>query len=189
MKYLVGLILGISCLISQAQPVENAVSPPVVAVAGHPGSTVYAAVVVQISDGWAIQAHKPSLPYLIPTTLSLHPAPGLSPGGVIYPEPVEKTLAFAGRKIAVYVGTVVFLVPLTIEADAEPGLRTTRGVLVFQPCTDTYCLFPEQYEVLIMVWVIPQSQGAIGARARTFHNQQELITQDARLRCWAEDVM
>lgn len=157
MKYFVGLILGISCLISQAQPVENAVSLPVVAVAGHPGSTAYIAVVLRISEGWAIQAHKPSLPYLIPTTLSLDPAPGLSPKEVIYPEPVEKSLAFARRKIAVYVGTVVFLVPLTIEADAEPGLRTIRGVLVVQPCTDTYCLLPEQYEVLIMVWVIPQS--------------------------------
>ncbi|MCS7240933.1 MAG: protein-disulfide reductase DsbD N-terminal domain-containing protein [Candidatus Bipolaricaulota bacterium] len=122
--------------------------------AGFPGTTVYLALVLEIQEGWVIQAHTPTLAYLIPTVLVVEPVPGVQVGKVIYPEPVEKFFSFARARLAVYSGTVVFIVPLTIEADASPGLRVLRGRLQVQPCTDTYCLFPEEREIFLHLWVL-----------------------------------
>ncbi len=147
-------MMGISILV-QGQ-VEQ---PPVVMasalLAARPGTEVLIAVTAEILEGWAIQAHVPTLPYLIPTTLSFDPVPGISVGDIIYPEPALKKMAFAKEELAVYTGLVIFLVPLRVEEGAQPGLRVLRGKLYYQPCTENYCRFPEELEVSFLLLVVP----------------------------------
>lgn len=132
--------------------------PPVVmasaVLAARPGTEVLIAVTAEILEGWAIQAHMPTSPNLIPTTLSFDPVPDLSFGEIIYPEPVPKKVAFAKEKLLVYTGLVVFLVPLKVAEGAQPGLRVLRGKLSYQPCTESYCRFPEELEVSFLLLVV-----------------------------------
>lgn len=123
-------------------------------VAARPGMEVLIAITAEILEGWSIQAHEPSLPYLIPTSLSFEPVPGIIFGDVIYPEPVWKQVAFAKERLLVYTGYVIFLVPVKIAEDAEPGFKVLHGKLFYQPCTDTYCRFPEELEVSLLLLIV-----------------------------------
>lgn len=127
-----------------------------VAAAGLPGTTVYLALILELPEGWAIQAHEPTLEYLLPTVLFLEAAEDVEVAEVRYPPPQEKYLGFARRTLKVYTGPVILAVALRIADGARPGPRLLRGWLQFQPCTDAYCLFPEEREVFLRLWVLPR---------------------------------
>lgn len=151
---LLGVALVAAVFLVQAQPGEEVLGLKTWA-AGRPGSTVNLVVVLEIPEGWALQAHQPSLPHLIPTVLAVEPAADVQVEEIRYPEPQEKYMAFAKRALAVYTGTAAIVVVLRIAEGAAPGLRVLPARLRFQLCTATYCLFPEEREFLVGVWVLP----------------------------------
>lgn len=120
----------------------------------YPGTTAAIVVTVDVLDDWYIQARVPGLRNLIPTTLALEPADGLSLGTVRYPEPGVKWLSFARRELPVYSGTVRFTVPVTVARDAQPGARLVRTRLTYQPCSDTHCLLPTEEGITLVVHVL-----------------------------------
>ncbi|MCX7843947.1 MAG: protein-disulfide reductase DsbD N-terminal domain-containing protein [Candidatus Bipolaricaulota bacterium] len=154
MRRLLGLALGVAAFLAQAQPGEEGVAIRAWA-AGRPGSAVALVVALEIPEGWALQAHQPSLPHLIPTVLAVEPAADVQVEEIRYPEAQEKYLAFAKRALAVYTGTTAIVVVLRIAEGAAPGLRLLPARLRFQLCTATYCLLPEEREFLLGVWVLP----------------------------------
>ncbi len=106
-----------------------------------------AVVEMTIAPGWHVNAHQPRDDFLIPTTLELRPAPGQSAGQVAWPEPVERTLAFApGTPLLLYEGTVRLAAPLTGPAAA--GGPLPRAALRYQACSDTTCLPPRTLELV-----------------------------------------
>src|SRR5262245_56775677 len=60
-----------------------------------------------IAPGWHVNGTRPRDEFLIPTTLELKLPSGQTAGVVIWPNPVERTLAFAlGKPFLLYEGTV-----------------------------------------------------------------------------------
>jgi len=102
-----------------------------------------------------MQAHRPTLPHLIPTVLTVDPVPGVRFGDVIYPQPERKHLAFARRELEVYTGEVLFLTPFTVALDAPPGVRRVRAELQYQACSSSACLLPEVVVLEIVLYVLP----------------------------------
>ena len=82
-------------------------------------------VEASIAPGWHVNAHVPRDTFLVPTTLTLEPPPGVQGGEVVYPEPVERELAFAGaRQALLYEGTLRLMAPLVgTPAPGAPPLR------------------------------------------------------------------
>jgi thiol:disulfide interchange protein DsbD len=102
-----------------------------------------ATVEMTIAPGWHVNAHEPRDEFLIPTTLTVTPPPGVRPGAVAYPAPVEKKLAFSGGKaLLLYEGTVRFTTPLE-----GAGAGPLRAALRYQACDDTRCLPPRTLEL------------------------------------------
>jgi len=105
-----------------------------------------AVVELRIAAGWHVNANQPHDDFLVPTTVSFTPPPGLLVGAVAWPPPGERTLAFSGGKpMLLYEGTVRLPAPLagTPAAGAPPLTATVR----YQPCSDTTCLPPKTVEV------------------------------------------
>src|SRR5438093_11552062 len=66
-----------------------------------------AVVEVTVAPGWHVNSHAPRDEFLIPTTLTVAPPPGVRTGEVEYPPPVERKLAFGGgKKFLLYEGTI-----------------------------------------------------------------------------------
>jgi len=133
--------------------------PPLFAtpyVALYPDSAFYFAIVVDILEGWAIAAAHVTLKGLLPTKISVEPVPGLVFGEVLYPEPKKKWLEFAKTYLEVYTGQVIFVLPVYVEKDASPGLRTIHMRLEYQACEAKLCLLPDVVELTAFVFILPR---------------------------------
>jgi thiol:disulfide interchange protein DsbD len=120
------------------------------------GSKLDAAVVMEIPAPLHVNAHKPSDDSLIPTTLTLKPAPGLTLGPVSYPPPVSKTFSFSPKKpLLVHEGRLVMRLPVTVAKSAKPGTIKLQGEVRYQACNDQQCFFPRTKMVTVPIIIAP----------------------------------
>lgn len=124
----------------------------------HPGSTFQVAVIADLEKGWHINAHKPTLDYLIPTELSLEPATGFTFGQVQYPPPVRLKFEFAEEELDVYEGRVIIRVPVTVAPEQVPGQKLITGTLQYQACNDQVCLAPVRLKIEIPIPIVGLEQ-------------------------------
>ncbi|MCG3120179.1 MAG: Thiol:disulfide interchange protein DsbD [bacterium] len=125
-----------------------------------PGSTIEAAVVADLETGWHINAHQPTLDYLIPTKLTLEPVPGLTFGEIQYPASIKLKFEFAEEALDVYEGRIVMRFPVTIAPDATPGETIIKGVLGFQACNNQMCLAPASVEISLPLHIASPNQAS-----------------------------
>ena len=125
------------------------------------GARTEVLVTLEVAAGWHVNANPPSPDYLIPTTVALRAAAGLTPGRTIYPagEPVK--LAFDENPLSVYSGQVTMRVALAAAPTATNGAHTLAGSVRFQACNDEVCLAPTSVPFTLEVAVT--GGGAAGA--------------------------
>jgi hypothetical protein len=116
--------------------------------AGHPFEV---AIVVDILTGYHMNSHTPTEEYLIPTGVTLAPAPGFREIGTTYPDGQMLQFDFSKEKLSVYSGSVTIRVKLAAEASAALGDMTLPFTLRFQACNMTACLPPAKVPVNVKV--------------------------------------
>ena len=153
------LIVWLVSLASLGSAAEK--TPPVVQARGvletdgaHPGSTVRAAVVAQITPGYHINDHKPSHEYLIPTELKMESSPPVTIQKITYPPGQAIKFDFDDSKLSVYQGTLVVRAELKIARSTSAGEYTLKGKLAYQACNDRACFPPTSVPVELMVKVV-----------------------------------
>lgn len=124
----------------------------------HPGSAFQVAVIAELKEGWHINAHRPTLEYLIPTRLTLEPVEGLTFGEIQYPKPVRLRFAFADQELDVYQGRIIMRFPVTVSRDLPPGERVIKGTLQYQACNDQMCLAPVRLPITIPIRIVGLDQ-------------------------------
>lgn len=123
------------------------------------GDTVAAAVVMNIEEGWHVNAHKPTLDYLIGTELKIGNQAGLTVTGIQYPKSERFSFAFAGEPLDVYHGSAPVFVTLRAPPELEPGSYSLKGSLRVQACDDKSCLPPSTIDISIPVKVVAANTG------------------------------
>ncbi|MCU1299178.1 MAG: hypothetical protein JWO91_3456 [Acidobacteriaceae bacterium] len=108
----------------------------------------------QVGSGFHINSNKPTLNYLIPTTLKLD-APTDIVLGVTYPVGEEASFPFApDDKLSVYSGTFNLAVGVRPLKGMLPGKYVLRGNLRYQACDNASCYPPKQLPVEFNVKVV-----------------------------------
>jgi len=134
-----------------AIPSPSAVVKPQTYVSLDPvprGKTFEVAIVVEIARGFHMNSHKPTDPYLIPTTLTPQLPAGFELVDTIYPDGSKEKFAFSPNKpLDVYTGKVTLRLRLSAHADAPLGAATLPITLRYQACNDTTCLQPVKVPV------------------------------------------
>jgi uncharacterized protein YcnI len=152
----------------EALPSPAAVVKPQTFVSLEPvprGKSFEIAVVVEIAKGFHMNSHKPTDPYLIPTTLTPQLPSGFDLANTIYPEGHEEKFSFSPNKpLNVYTGKVILRLKLTSHPDAPLGATTLPVTLRYQACNDTTCLQPVKIPVDAKFEV-----AAAGAKSRSTH--------------------
>jgi thioredoxin:protein disulfide reductase len=120
----------------------------------HEGSTAKLAVVAKITSGYHINAHKPTLDYLIPTEVKFEPAAPLSVGETVYPKGAPLKFEFSDTPLSVYEGEIVVGAALKIAATARPGTYHLKGEFAYQACNDHACLPPTSVPLELAVSVV-----------------------------------
>ena len=155
-------------LAQEALPSPAAVVKPQTLVSIEPvprGKSFEIAVVVEIAKGFHMNSHKPTDPYLIPTTLTPQLPSGFDVADTIYPDGHQEKFSFSPNKpLNVYTGKVVLRLKLTAHPDAALGPTTIPMTLRYQACNDNLCRAPHTLEIPLNVnvsgyWPLPASDG------------------------------
>ena len=151
-----GLLAALVLLAPGARAAEDVVSATL---AGAEGQAI---VEVTVAPGWHVNAHDPRDDFLVPTTLTLLPPDGMRAGEVVYPEPVERRLAFGGdHALRLYTGRVRFTARL--EGTPAAGAGPLRAALRYQACNDSRCLPPRTLELVARGERLSAPAGALTA--------------------------
>ncbi len=133
-----------------------------------PGGTIDVAVVLRMGLSWHVNANKVNDEYLIPTTVSVEPPPGMKVRTIAYPRGAEKTLAFSDKPLRLYEGTVYIGVRVDVAAEAEPVEDTLKVSVTFQPCDNEKCLAPETKTFQIPIRVSSTSEAIDATHPEVF---------------------
>jgi len=156
--------MAVACAVLSAAAVVWGQAPQVVkarmvlaANAAHPGSPARAAVVAEITAGYHVNDHKPTLDYLIPTEVVFEPSKEISAEKVDYPKGQLVKFTFADEELSVYEGTLTVAVLLKVAPIAAEGDYALKGKLRYQACNDHACLPPTSAPLELTVKVVSKS--------------------------------
>lgn len=127
------------------------------------GEETQAAVVLDVEEGWHVNAHEPTYDYLIGTQLDWTTVPDVIVERMRYPTPKQYHLQFAADTIDVYEGRAPIFLAVRPSTTAPPGERRLTGRLRVQACNDKTCLRPSTLEVSLPV---PVAAAGVQAQSR-----------------------
>jgi len=136
--------------------------------AAHAGSDARAAVVAEVASGYHINAHVPSLDYLIPTEIKLEAQGPVTVGSVAYPKGSPVKFSFLDTPISVYEGKLLVGVTLKVAPNAQPGSYPLKGALNYQACNDHACLPPASLPLALTVKIVPKSESLKRVNSEVF---------------------
>jgi thiol:disulfide interchange protein DsbD len=111
------------------------------------GTEVEYAIIMDINDGWHLNAHHPTLDYLIGVDLSLDAGNRAIISDIRYPESVQKQFSFADDVLKVYEGKAIILVKMKTTGKLQSGKYEVAGNLTVQACSDKSCLAPSTVKI------------------------------------------
>jgi DsbC/DsbD-like thiol-disulfide interchange protein len=104
--------------------------------------TINVDVVLNIKDGWHINANKPLDDYLTATVLSLKDTSNIHIAGLEYPVPILTKLNFSQTQLALYEDQATIKLKLKVKKSFKKSKLKLNGTVQYQPCNDQTCLFP-----------------------------------------------
>ena len=118
----------------------------------RPGDAFQVAILVQIAEGYHVNAHVPTLKELIPTTVTFRFPSGFSLGEARFPAPVKRTFSFApGTPLAVYEGTMLVVADGKVLSSSVDGQALLQTTLKVQACNERQCLAPATMDLEISI--------------------------------------
>ena len=118
----------------------------------QPGSQFEIAVVVEIADGWHVNAN-PAKETFIATELTVPEVPHFTFGEVVYPTGKVLKLGSIGEA-PVYHGTITIGVQVDLSQAAPVGADTLDFQLQYQACNDEQCLLPEVLNFSVPIEIV-----------------------------------
>ncbi len=125
--------------------------------AAHADSSVKLVVLAQVAAGYHINAHKPSLDYLIPTAVKVEASDQFTVKSWVYPKGVPQKFAFSDRPLSVYEGDVAVGAILQTTKAVAPGTYTLKAKFAYQACNDHACLPPASVPLSVTIKIVPHN--------------------------------
>ena len=108
-----------------------------------PGGKAEYSFSFKILSGYHVQANPASEEYLIPTTVTLEKADGITPEAPVYPKGVSFQLQGSDKEIQTYEKENTIKIPLQADESTIPGEKVLKGTLRYQGCDATTCFPPK----------------------------------------------
>ncbi len=118
------------------------------------GSTVQAAIVMDIPNGYHVNSSRPLSSFAIPTTVKVEAPRGVRVSAVSFPRAIVRKFSFSNDQLAVYEGRAVMRFNVTIPANHEMGVIELRARVRYQSCNDEVCFPPTTREVTMPIAVV-----------------------------------
>ena len=156
----VGLLVALAAGVSaQLRSIKAELAPVVEAAGVHASSTVKAALVVRLPEGFHTQSNKPRDPSLIATVLTLSPPKGVTVEEIVFPPAHDFNQAGQAEPLAVFEREFVIGVQFTLASVPE-GPLSVPGQLRYQTCDQSVCYAPVRADVQWTLNVVdPSAEG------------------------------
>ena len=112
------------------------------------GGTGDAVIELKIADGYHINANPASDKNLIPTTVEIVSANGITAEKPAYPQALTKKFSFSDKELAVYEKQATIKVKVRATAAAK-GEKVITGTLRYQACDDAVCYPPTKMDLML----------------------------------------
>ncbi len=103
---------------------------------------ITADIILNIKDGWHINANKTFDDFLTPTTIQLKDSSQVKIISISYPPPEIKKLSFSDSPLALYEDHVIIKFVFKVDMKKIKKNFTVDGEVSYQPCNNKTCLFP-----------------------------------------------
>lgn len=142
------------------------------------GESFRVAVVLDIAEGWHVNAHRPTLDYLIGTNVDMEPHDGFIISDMVYPVPDRYEFSFAGGEdLLVYGGRVAIFLDAMASTRLDADTHTWQGSVRVQACDDMNCLAPSQVAFTVSVPVAAQDAAWQAVHADVFESYEVAAAQ------------
>ncbi len=139
----------------------------------RPGDSFQVAIVLTIQPGYHINAHVPTLDYLIPTRLTFETSEAVRMAEPHYPEPIRLSFEFApGQPLDVHEGRVIITAGGDVARIDNAESVVVRGKVTVQACSHNQCLAPVSLPFAISLEVLEA-----GAAPKPIHQELFRPTQ------------
>lgn len=118
------------------------------------GRTLQAAVLVEIPQGYHINANRLLGKIGVPTSLKIEAPGGLRISPVAYPRAIVRRLQVSDEQLALYEGRAVMRFNITIPANYQDGMTELHARLRYQSCNDEVCFPPTTREITMPIGVV-----------------------------------
>ena len=119
------------------------------------GRVMRAAVVLEIPDGYHVNANKPLGKYAIPTTVNIEAPSGVTISPIAFPRAVIRKLkATNNEALAVYEGRAIMRFNVTVPANYSDGWLNLKAKVRYQSCNDDVCFPPKSQEIDVGIGVV-----------------------------------
>jgi len=149
----------------------------------RPGDKFKVAVAMEIGEGYHINAHRPTLEYLIPTSVAFGAPSGITFDVEKYPAPKHRRFEFApDTELAVHEGTLIITADAQADKTITPGAATLRALVTVQACNDSQCLAPSDLSIEIPIRIVAANQAIKDVNSEVFAKasaQPEAVAQPA----------
>jgi thioredoxin:protein disulfide reductase len=167
------ILLVVACAVA---PIALGQSDRVVKAQGYasvdairPGDKFKLAVALEVGNGYHINAHEPSLDFLIPTSVQFAQVEGIRFSDPRYPAPEQARFEFSpDTELSVHQGTIYIVVDAEADQSLKPGPATLRAVVTVQSCNDKQCLAPADINLEIPVRVVAKGQAVKNINSEIF---------------------
>lgn len=133
------------------------------------GRVVQAAIVLDIPQGFHVNANRPLSKFAVATRLQVEAPGGIKVGAVTYPRSIVRRLKSSNNEqLAVYEGRAVMRFNITIPANQQVGVTELRARLKFQSCNDEVCFPPATREVTMPIAIVGANEPAKRINGRIF---------------------
>lgn len=122
------------------------------------GRAVQAAVVLDIPDGYHVNANKVANKFSIPTTVKLDAPAGVRVSAVSFPRGTVRKLKFSEEPLALYEGRAVARFTVTFPANFATGETELRARVRYQACNNEICYPPATREITMPVAVVATTE-------------------------------
>ena len=118
------------------------------------GRIVQAAVVLDIPDGFHVNANRLTNKFLIPTELKIDAPKGWRVSPVAYPRAIVRRLAFSKDPVQLYEGRAVMRFNVTVPANADKSATQLRAHVKYQSCNNEVCYPPVTRAITLPITVV-----------------------------------
>jgi len=117
------------------------------------GRTVQAAIVLDIPEGFHVNADRVLNKFSIPTSVKIETPDGVRVSAVTFPRAKVQKLGFSKEPLALFEGRAIMRFNVTFPANFQTGVTELKAKVRYQACNNEICYPPTTREITMPIAV------------------------------------